>query len=87
MIPETDAQPMTTWRFVGHLNEGRKHILSEKCVEHPAIHREIVTKYNSYGAPVPNSARTFYFVDEPYDKTEYGNFEDALSALQKTKVS
>jgi hypothetical protein len=72
---------MTTWRFCGHLNEGKRHILSEKCVEHPAIHRETVTRYRN-SAPVAGSAQTSYYVDEPYDKTEYGSFEAALKALR-----
>jgi hypothetical protein len=74
---------MTTWQFAGHMNEGKQHVLSQKCVEYPAIHREIVTKYNSYGAPVEGSARTYYFVDEPHDPNEYATFEDALSALKE----
>jgi hypothetical protein len=74
-----------TWRFVGHLNESKQHVISEVCVEYPGIHRETVTRYNQSGAPVKNSARTYYFVDKPYDPCEYTTFAAALAALQVTK--
>jgi hypothetical protein len=72
---------MTTWRLKVHMNLNRQHIISEQCVEYPAIHRETVTRYRN-GAPVAGSAQTSYYVDEPYDKTEYGSFEAALKALR-----
>jgi hypothetical protein len=72
---------MTTWRFCGHLAQPTQHIISEQCVEYPAIHRETVTRYRN-GAPVAGSAQTSYYVDEPYDKREYGSFEAALKALK-----
>ena len=44
-----------TYQFLGHLSGGKQHVLSHRCVEHPEIHREIVTKIDKRGNPVGES--------------------------------
>ena len=68
-----------SFEFTGHLAEAKLHILSQRCMEYP-IHREIVTRVNKNGDPT--TSKTFYYVDDPYDPTEYATAAAALAALE-----
>lgn len=65
-----------TWQFVSHINLVREHILAHRLVEHPQIHREIVTQYRD---GLPMESKAFYFIDD--DEREFTDLAACIAAV------